>query len=97
MMIEELNVYLEKNPEIEWAFDDSGNLFLRHPTFDSKDEKLKIEPRGLKELTEGKLNKILVGGRNVEHITRVTGYFSRVSGWNKGKRAELVDRSRVEI
>ena len=32
------------------------------------------------------------GSSKVDHITRVTGYFSRVSGWNKGKKAELVDR-----
>jgi len=36
-------------------------------------------------------------GRNIEHITRVTGYFSKVSGWNKGKVAELVDRHRTPI
>ncbi len=30
----------------------------------------------------------------VDHITRVTGYFTKVSGWNKGKKAELVDRYR---
>jgi anaerobic ribonucleoside-triphosphate reductase len=29
---------------------------------------------------------------NVDFITRVTGYFSRVSGWNAGKRAELLER-----
>jgi len=32
--------------------------------------------------------------KNVDGITRVTGYFSRVSGWNKGKRGELLDRYR---
>lgn len=37
------------------------------------------------------------GGTNVDHITRVTGYFSRVSGWNKGKKAELVDRYKKGI
>jgi len=31
---------------------------------------------------------------SVDHITRVTGYFTKVSGWNKGKKAELVDRHR---
>jgi ribonucleoside-triphosphate reductase len=31
---------------------------------------------------------------NVEGITRITGYFSRVSGWNKGKTGELKDRFR---
>jgi ribonucleoside-triphosphate reductase len=29
---------------------------------------------------------------DIEWITRVTGYFSKVSGWNTGKRAELKDR-----
>jgi len=33
-------------------------------------------------------------GKNVEHLTRVTGYFSKVSGWNKGKAQELKDRFR---
>ncbi len=32
------------------------------------------------------------GSAEVDYITRVTGYFSRVSGWNAGKRAELMDR-----
>lgn len=36
-------------------------------------------------------------GRNVEHITRVTGYFSKVSGWNRGKVQELKDRSRSTV
>jgi anaerobic ribonucleoside-triphosphate reductase len=34
------------------------------------------------------------GSMDVDGITRVTGYFSRISGWNNGKRAELADRSR---
>ncbi len=37
------------------------------------------------------------GGQNIDHITRVTGYFSKVSGWNKGKKAELKDRYRVKL
>jgi ribonucleoside-triphosphate reductase len=32
------------------------------------------------------------GSDAVDLITRVTGYFSKVSGWNTGKRAELKDR-----
>lgn len=35
------------------------------------------------------------GSKNVDHITRVTGYFSKDSMWNKGKIAELRDRERV--
>jgi anaerobic ribonucleoside-triphosphate reductase len=34
---------------------------------------------------------------NIDHITRVTGYFTKVSGWNKGKKAELKDRYRSHL
>jgi len=46
------------------------------------------------------LNALLLAthcGRNVEQITRVTGFMSKVSGWNKGKTAELKDRFRNDI
>ncbi|MHA1285826.1 MAG: anaerobic ribonucleoside-triphosphate reductase [Candidatus Thorarchaeota archaeon] len=36
-------------------------------------------------------------GKNVEQMTRVTGYFSKVGAWNKGKTAELKERSRVDV
>jgi ribonucleoside-triphosphate reductase len=29
---------------------------------------------------------------NIDGITRITGYFSKISGWNKGKMGELKDR-----
>ncbi len=31
---------------------------------------------------------------DIDFITRITGYFTRVSAWNKGKRGELKDRYR---
>jgi ribonucleoside-triphosphate reductase len=34
------------------------------------------------------------GSGNVEGITRITGYFTKTSSWNKGKLAELRDRFR---
>lgn len=94
MTFDELNAFLAKNPSVEWRQDDDGNLYLRHTVFDQPHEKVKIEPGALAKIDEGQLEKILIGGRNVEHITRVTGYFSKVSGWNKGKRGELTDRHR---
>lgn len=97
MTLEELNLFLESNPNVEWAQDDDGNLLLRHTIFDGEKEKVKITPKALAALTAEKLEQVLVGGRNIEHITRVTGYFSRVSGWNKGKRGELADRHRVQV
>jgi ribonucleoside-triphosphate reductase len=43
------------------------------------------------------LNAVTARGRDVDHVTRVTGYFSKVSGFNKGKQAELRDRYRSGI
>jgi ribonucleoside-triphosphate reductase len=34
------------------------------------------------------------GSDEVDGITRITGYFTRLSSWNKGKRGELTDRYR---
>jgi len=48
----------------------------------------------LKDIELKQLDKKLLGCRNVDHITRITGYFSKTSGWNKGKTAELKDRVR---
>ena len=31
-------------------------------------------------------------GKNVHHITRIVGYYSRVENWNKSKKGELKDR-----
>lgn len=41
---------------------------------------------------------MMAHGKNVEHVTRVTGFYSKVGSWNKGKRGELRDRykSRIE-
>jgi ribonucleoside-triphosphate reductase len=37
------------------------------------------------------------GSSDVDGITRITGYFTRTSSWNPGKRGELRDRKRVGI
>jgi anaerobic ribonucleoside-triphosphate reductase len=39
----------------------------------------------------------LCGSAEVEGIARITQYFSKISGWNKGKLAELKDRMRNVI
>ncbi|MCX7634271.1 MAG: anaerobic ribonucleoside-triphosphate reductase, partial [Syntrophales bacterium] len=45
--------------------------------------------RGLKEVCGH------CGSQDTEAIAMITHYFSRVSGWNKGKQAELRDRFRI--
>lgn len=46
--------------------------------------------RGLKD------NCAYCGSPDVDGITRITGYFTKVSSWNKGKLGELKDRYRNE-
>ena len=47
---------------------------------------------------QGSARKVqLLRSSNVEGITRITGYFSKISGWNKGKLGELKDRHRVKL
>lgn len=46
-----------------------------------------------KELTD--LLRQTHHGKNVEWISRVTGYFSKINSWNKGKKAEFKDRHRI--
>lgn len=45
-------------------------------------------------------NNELIGSRKVdtlEHYSRITGYYQKVSGWNDGKTQEFNDRRRVRI
>lgn len=37
------------------------------------------------------------GSDDIDGITRITGYFSKISSWNKGKLGELRDRNRESI
>jgi ribonucleoside-triphosphate reductase len=42
--------------------------------------------RGIKEKCSS------CGSEDIEAMTRITGYFSKIAGWNKGKLGELADR-----
>lgn len=48
----------------------------------------------LSDLTESQVAKFVHNGRDVHHMTRVVGYFSRVENWNKSKKGELRDRQK---
>ena len=38
------------------------------------------------------LRRHVIQGKNVHHVTRIVGYYSRIENWNKSKRGELNDR-----
>jgi anaerobic ribonucleoside-triphosphate reductase len=36
-------------------------------------------------------------GMPIDHYSRITGYVQKVSGWNKGKQQEFLDRKRYNL
>jgi anaerobic ribonucleoside-triphosphate reductase len=93
MKLDELKSWLDEHEGWEYEADENGlsvrntNLgTLTHCTFEA------IAKNPLETLTSA-----CTQGCDVDHITRVTGYFSKTSGWNKGKAAELRDRHRSEV
>ena len=98
MQKQEFVAYLSQNPEQfdfqEQEQDGVPGLLVESKSFQTKT----FFPE--EAISDQDLPRLLVSthqGRNIEHITRVTGYFSKVSGWNAGKRAELIDRHHTPV
>jgi len=54
----------------------------------------RVDDRAIEQRSWRQLSALCKQGRDVTGITRITGYFSKVPGWNAGKRQELKDRYR---
>ena len=93
MKLEDLTAHLDSHDDWEWDFDFEGVLI--------KNKRLETLTHCTFEAVENTELDIILGacvqGRDVAHITRVTGYFSKTSGWNKGKAGELKDRHKVAV
>lgn len=74
--------------------------FIRDVFFHSANRQIDFNPEftfclSCKETFRGLQEKCAAcGSADVEGIARLTKYFSKTSGWNKGKLAELKDRTR---
>lgn len=94
----EFNAFLGKNKNLECRID-GDYAFLRNkdlPWYANNPENCtRITNKVFKKLTPKELLKEINRGLEVENITRITGYFTKVSQWNKGKRGELRDRVRT--
>jgi anaerobic ribonucleoside-triphosphate reductase len=96
----ELVHFLEENQHIECRSDGSHTYFrnnhlpfyVNHP-----DSCTRIDNDVVETLTSAEILREVNRGLEVEHITRITGYYTRVSQWNKGKLGELKDRIRTPI
>lgn len=93
---ESLSQYLESRPEIEWKRE-GNDILLRHTQYDKETEGIRLDLDKLEKITPEVLDKALVNGRNIDQYTRITGYFGKISNFNKGKLGELHDRQRVVI
>ena len=96
----ELNGFLEQNKSIEYKTDDSFSYFRNKdlPWYASNPgHSTRITQEMITKLSPEELMHHINKGLEVEQITRITGYFTKISQWNKGKRGELKDRVRVEI
>lgn len=93
MSVDELTTWLDANDDWDYEKTDDG-LLIRNRAFETATHCTwkAIETNPLETITAA-----CTQGRDVDHVTRVTGYFSKVSGWNKGKTGELKDRHRSHI
>jgi hypothetical protein len=100
MREEQFDKFVDDHPALEHRLDDDEkSILLCDPTwpFYQKDGNLtKITKEKFAVMTPDELESAVYGGVQLEHITRVTGYMTKVSGWNKGKMAELRDRSKCD-
>ena len=98
MTIDQFEHFLDSRKDfIEWREDEENFYFrdLRYSYFcENQDNCIKVAKTLFKNMSPEQLEKEIIRGLRVEHITRVTGYFAKVNGWNPGKRGELSDRYR---
>jgi len=95
MDLKDLHDLFKTNTGLEWAEvikdETKEGIAIKDKRFEYP---IFIEWDNLKNVSKEEILIVLTGGKDVEQITRVTGFFSKVSSWNKGKLAELADRKR---
>ena len=95
----ELTTFLEENKNIDCRMDGEFIYFRNQdlPWYSKDPENCtRITKKVFEKLSPEGLLKEINRGLDVEQITRITGYFTKISQWNKGKRGELKDRIRVD-
>lgn len=77
----------------EWADHEEGGIkgIAFKKTFNRNEIKYHFSDAGIERAKREEIAKAL-NAYDVSHITRIVGYFSRVSNWNKSKLGELKDR-----
>ena len=76
------------------VIDDGLNVTVKNKAFNTT---TKFTDEAIEKYSLEELIKMTHHGKNINHITRVTGYFSVVENWNEGKKQELKDRFKSKI
>ena len=94
MELQELKDKLSAEKHIYDFTEEGGDVIIRNKKFGTK---IRCSAEAVAKHDWAAIKSQTVGGRDVNHITRVTGYFTIVEGWNKGKLGELKDRYHSQI
>lgn len=98
MTRDDITDFLEKNSHIEIR-EDNDAIYCRNkylPWYQADETRAtRIDKGCVESMTADELMNEINKGLEIEQITRITGYFTKLSSWNKGKLAELRDRERV--
>ena len=82
---------------IDWAADAHEGepgwfLHWNNPNDPGDDEVSHVTAKALPDLKWDALLTTVIGGRDVVHVTRIVGYYSRTNNWNRSKLGELKGR-----
>jgi hypothetical protein len=100
MTVNDLVHRLEGNERYEYRIEQNGSVTITdtqvvvaadsdvHPVTNFSEE-------ALSGIDWSQVRASAAQGHDVDHITRITGYFSKTSSWNRGKQGELKDRHKT--
>lgn len=89
MELQELKSILSRDPATYEFSEEDGGIYITNKRFRTK---IHVSYEAVANNDWVSIKQATVCGKDVQHITRVTGYFTIVEGWNKGKIGELRDR-----
>jgi hypothetical protein len=98
----ELMSFLDQHRNIEWHEDAGQQHFLFRNTdlnwyLQDEHRATAVKWWKIDQLTPEELLQEINRGLMVEGITRITGYFTKITSWNPGKLGELRDRRRCSV
>ncbi len=83
---------VEQHPDLEGVGVEGTALLVGYKP---RCVKTRLEAQAVRDYSWEELEPVLTGKKEahqLNHVTRVVGYFSRIENWNKSRQGELKDR-----